>query len=103
MRLGPQLGQLLLALLISRVALLHVGIDPLQPFFVLLHTFFQVIFGLLLLLKYGIVVDLLQLPPLSRHLFLDVHDETVLEPDALVVLVFNQGVVGIVYFHPALE
>jgi hypothetical protein len=90
-----------LALLVTCITLFHVFIDTFQSFLVLLHASFEVVVGLLLLLEDGVVVDLLQLPPVARHLLLDVHDEAVLEPDALVVFVLHQCVPDVIALYSA--
>lgn len=56
--------QLLLALKISAITLLHILIYSFQPFLVLSHTLRQIFLNLLFLLEHSIIIDLLHLFPL---------------------------------------
>lgn len=86
----PELLQLLLALQVLGVALLHVLVHSLQPLLVLRHAGVQVLFDLLLLLEDRIIIDLLYVFPFLIHLFLDIDDHRVLKPNAVVILILNQ-------------
>ena len=87
--LQSQLLQLLLALHVLGVALLHIFVDSLQPLLVLCHACVQVLLSLLLLLKDGIIIDLLDVLPFLVHLLLDVYNHRILEPDAVMILVLD--------------
>lgn len=75
--------ELVLALLIAGIALLHILVDSFQPLLVLRHACLEILFGLLTFFKDGVVVYLFDAFPLCIHLLLDVKDQGILEPNTV--------------------
>ena len=96
-----QLLQLLLALHVLSVALLHVLVDSLESLLILRHAGVQVLLGLFLLLEDCIIIDLFYVFPFLIHLLLDVDDHRILEPYAVVVLVLDQCIANVVTANAA--
>ena len=74
------------------MTLLHIIIDPLESLLVLLHALLQILLSLLYLLENARIRHLLRLLELLRHLVLNVEDEGILVPNALLILILNQCV-----------